>query len=205
MAKDMEETKMKYSIAKPVESVFTESRENEEESESADQPESQEEPTLEKLNDEIRKLRKHLLSEQQSSTTKISVLNESLETIKIDNSEKEQHLVALKEQITKDQSKIMREIQAKVWNYRIKFRKAEKAVTNRLLGWFVTIWLVGGLKVSNLVLEFVFSLNYSKNDFWFQKIVNNVSISFFAIFLLKIRNIPTYRQISVMYYIIFQE
>lgn len=114
MAKDMEETKMKYSIAKPVESVFTESRENEEESESADQPESQEEPTLEKLNDEIRKLRKHLLSEQQSSTTKISVLNESLETIKIDNSEKEQHLVALKEQITKDQSKIMREIQAKV-------------------------------------------------------------------------------------------
>ena len=106
----MEETKMKYSIAKPVESVFTESREK---SESADQPECQEEPTLEKLNDEIRKIRKHLLSEQQSST-KISVLNESLETMKIDNSEKEQHLVALKEQITKDQSKIMREIQAKV-------------------------------------------------------------------------------------------
>ena len=110
----MEETKMKNSIGKPVEQVFTEPYETEGESESPDQPESQEEPTLEKLNDEIRKLRKNLLSEQQSSTTKISVLNESLDKIKIDNSEKEQHLVALKEQITKDQSKIMREIQVKV-------------------------------------------------------------------------------------------
>lgn len=114
MAKEMEETKMKYSIEKPVEPIFTEPYETEGESESPEQAEFQEEPTLEKLNDEIRKLRKNLLSEQQSSTSKISVLNESLGKIKTDNSEKEQHLVALKEQITKDQSKIMREIQAKV-------------------------------------------------------------------------------------------
>ena len=81
--------------------------------EEAEESETSEEPTLETLKIEIRKIRQSLLSEQHNASSKILVLSESLEKIKSINAEKEKQLASLKEQITKDQSKIMREIQAK--------------------------------------------------------------------------------------------
>lgn len=66
--------------------------------------------TIQALSDDLRKSKKSIYCEQQNLSTNLSEIKSNLESLKSEYDEKDNQVKRLKEQITKDQSKIMKEI-----------------------------------------------------------------------------------------------